>query len=146
MIRTARALAATGALAIMGIGARFLVQPEAGLAGFGVTAGDDRALTAIKRVRDITSGLVLLTVWRWGSPRVLGACLLAGSFTPWGDMVIVLRRGGPPATAFGVHGLTAAVMDVAAIPLLRAQTDSTPPPVEPAADASAVAIASRTRP
>jgi hypothetical protein len=29
----------------------------------------------------------------------------------------VLRRGGSPATAFGVHGLTAAVMDIAAIPL-----------------------------
>lgn len=146
MIRTARALAAAGALAIMGIGARFLVRPEAGLAGFGVTAGDERALTAIKGVRDISSGLVLLTVWRWGSPRALGSCLLAGSFTPWGDMVIVLRRGGSPATAFGVHGLTAAVMDIAAIPLLRAQPDHTPPPVEAAADASPVAVASRTRP
>ncbi|HZO64535.1 MAG TPA: DUF4267 domain-containing protein [Kribbellaceae bacterium] len=140
MIRTARALAAAGALAIMGIGARFLVRPEAGLAGFGVTAGDERALTAIKGVRDISSGLVLLTVWRWGSPRALGACLLAGSSTPWGDMVIVLRRGGSPATAFGVHGLTAAVMDVAAIRLLRAQPDA-PPPVK-AADASTVAVAS----
>ena len=40
MIRTARTLAAAGALAIIGIGARFLVRPEAGLAGFGVTAGD----------------------------------------------------------------------------------------------------------
>ena len=72
MIRAARALAAAGALAIMGIGARFLVRPEAGLAGFGVTAGDERALTAIKGVRDISSGLVLLTVWRWGSPRCSG--------------------------------------------------------------------------
>lgn len=121
MIRIARAVAPAGALAIIGIGARFLMRPEAGVAGFGVTAGDDRALTAIKGVRDITSGLVLLAVWRLGSPRVLGASLLAGSFTPWGDMVIVLRRGGSRATAFGVHGLTAAVMDVAAIPLLRAQ-------------------------
>ena len=41
-------------------------------------------------------------------------------------MVIVLRQGGSPVTAFGVHGLTAAVMDVAAIPLLRAQPDNTP--------------------
>jgi hypothetical protein len=146
MIRTARAFAAAGAFAIMGIGVRFLVRPEAGLAGFGVTTGDERALTAIKGVRDITSGLVLLAVWRWGSPRALGACLLAGSFTPWGDMVIVLRRGGSPATAFGVHGLTAAVMDVAAIPMLRAQLDSTPPPGKGAPDASMVAVASRTSP
>lgn len=124
MIRIARALAAAGALAIMGIGARFLVRPEAGLAGFGVTAGDERALTAIKGVRDISSGLVLLTAWRWGSPRALGACLLAGSFTPWGDMAIVLRRGGSPATAFGVHGLTAAVMDIAAIPALSVTADA----------------------
>jgi Domain of unknown function (DUF4267) len=146
MIRIARAFAAAGALGIMGIGARFLVRPEAGLAGFGVTTGDERALTAIKGMRDITSGLVLLTVWRWGSPRSLGACLLAGSLTPWGDMVIVLRRGGSPATAFGVHGLTAAVMDVAAIPLLRAQVDSNPSPGKAAADASTVAVASRTSP
>jgi Domain of unknown function (DUF4267) len=126
MIRTARTLAAAGALAIIGIGVRFLVRPEASLAGFGVTAGDERALTAIKGVRDISSGLVLLTVWRWGSPRVLGACLLAGSWTPWGDMVIVLRQGGSSATALGVHGLTAALMDVAAIPLLRAQPNNAP--------------------
>lgn len=36
--------------------------------------------------------------------------LVAASIIPIGDGVIVLRHNGPRATAYGVHGVTAAVM------------------------------------
>jgi hypothetical protein len=41
---------------------------------------------------------------------VLGWFELAASIIPIGDALIVLRRNGPKATAYGVHGATAAVL------------------------------------
>ncbi len=45
-----------------------------------------------------------------GTPHVLGWFELAASMIPIADAIIVLRRGGPKATAYGVHGATAAVL------------------------------------
>ena len=45
--------------------------------------------------------------------------MLAFAFIPVGDMVIVLSQGGSPATALGIHGLTAVVVLVGAALLLR---------------------------
>ena len=43
-------------------------------------------------------------------PHLLGWFELAASIIPIGDAIIVLRRGGPKATAYGVHATTAAVL------------------------------------
>lgn len=45
--------------------------------------------------------------------------MAAMAVVPVGDMLIVLNEGGPAATAFGVHGLAAAVVAVTAGLLLR---------------------------
>lgn len=66
-----------------------------------------------------SSGLVVLAAMATGSRRALGWVLLAAAVTPVGDMLIVLTSGGLPATAFGVHGATAAVVAPAGILVLR---------------------------
>jgi len=59
--------------AIIAIGSRFLLQPRQAALADGVAAGNVRALTEIKGVRDITSGAVLLVVWpAAGRRRSLG--------------------------------------------------------------------------
>ncbi len=42
----------------------------------------------------------------------------AATIIPLADATIVLRNGGPRSTAWGVHGLTAAVMLITAALLL----------------------------
>ena len=100
-------------VAIAAIGVRFLVGPTAATRDFGVQPGDARALTAIKGVRDITSGVVPMVVWAVAGVPALGWALIAASITPWADMGIVLARHGRRTAAFGIHGLTAALLVVA---------------------------------
>ncbi|WP_433784740.1 DUF4267 domain-containing protein [Actinomycetospora sp. CA-101289] len=107
-------------LGIAAIGTRFLLQPEASAAGYGAaapTSGDP--YLAVKGVRDIGSGLILLSLLSTGQHRAVGATLLAASVIPAGDAAIVLAHGGPAATAYGVHGGTAAAMVAAAAVILR---------------------------
>ena len=72
----------------------------------------------LKGVRDVVSGLVVLALVAWGTPLLLGIVLLIAAMTPVGDMTLVLAAKGSTKTAFSVHGLTAAVMILAAIPLI----------------------------
>ncbi len=106
----ALALAVLACAAIIALGTRFLLSPRRATLDFGVAADDIRALTAIKGVRDITSGVVPLVVWAAAGRPALGWALLAAAITPVGDALIVLTNGGKPATALGVHGLTAALL------------------------------------
>ncbi|MFG1928638.1 DUF4267 domain-containing protein [Cryptosporangium sp. NPDC048952] len=103
-------VAVLGCASIVVVGTRFLLTPQRATHDFGVAADDVRALTAIKGVRDITSGAVPLVVWAATGPAALGWALIAAALTPTADAVIVLTRGGKPSTAFGIHGLTAAVL------------------------------------
>lgn len=110
-------LAVLACVAIIVIGVRFLLVPQRATLDFGARADDVRALTAIKGVRDITSGVVLLVVWAAAGTTALGWALIAAALTPIADAVIVLTRGGKRATAFGVHGATAAVLIAAGLVL-----------------------------
>lgn len=96
--------------AIIAVGTRFLLAPRQATLAFGVAADSLRALTAIKGVRDITSGVVPLVVWAAAGRRALGWALVAAALTPTGDAVIVLTNGGKLSTALGIHGLTAGVL------------------------------------
>jgi hypothetical protein len=119
--RLPEGLAALLGVAIIGIGARFLIAPAAGAAGFGVAApaaGPAGAYLAVKGVRDIASGLVVLALLATGPRRAVGAALLALTVVPLGDAAIVLRHGGSRATAYGVHGATAAVLVAVGLLLL----------------------------
>ena len=105
-------------LGIIFIGTRFLLTPRAAAVGFGIAAGAYGGSTdpylSVKGVRDIASGLVVFILLAAGAPGLLGGFMLAAAIIPVGDAIIVLRRNGPKATAYGVHGATAAVMLAAA--------------------------------
>ena len=107
---------------IITIGARFLGTPRAAAAAYGITTEEGGSASdpylATKGVRDIASGVVVFVLLATGKPHVLGRYLIAASVIPIGDAIIVLRGNGPKATAYGVHGTTAAVMLGTAAPLL----------------------------
>ena len=99
---------------IIVIGARFLVVPRVAAAQYGIATqkegGASDPYLATKGVRDIASGVVVFALLAAGKPHALGRFLGAYSITPIGDAINVLRNNGPKATAYGVHGTTAAVM------------------------------------
>ena len=116
MVQTKIGYGLSGLLGAGGIalGARFLVAPRAAAARYGITTeqggpASDPYLGA-KGVRDIAFGVAAFVLVAAGKPHVLGRYLIAASIIPIGDAIIVLRGNGPQATAYGVHGTTAAVM------------------------------------
>ena len=115
MTITALVVAILGCLFILFVGARFLLAPTVAIAGFGVSENRPRALTSIKGVRDITSGIVPLVVLAVAGPQVFGWALLAASITPIGDAIIVVTNGGTVRQALGVHGATALVLIIAGL-------------------------------
>ena len=109
-------LASIGALFIGYVGVMYLVAPQSMAPNFGLPSwphGEGAGFLAVKGVRDLASGLVILVVLATGNRRILGWVMLAAALTPIGDMLIVLLSGGDPATAFGVHGATAAAVILA---------------------------------
>lgn len=117
MTIAALVVAILGCLFILFIGARFLLAPKTALAGFGVAEDRPRALTSIKGVRDITSGVVPLVVLVVAGPHVFGWALLAAAITPIGDAIIVTTNGGNLRQALSVHGATALLLVVAGLVL-----------------------------
>jgi hypothetical protein len=106
---------------IVFIGTRFLVRPQVAAAGFGIaseTGGVTGPYLAVKGVRDIASGMLIFALLAARKPHILGQFMATASIIPIGDGIIVLRHNGPKATAYGVHGATAAVMLTTAAVLL----------------------------
>jgi hypothetical protein len=99
---------------IVGIGCFYLVSPERILGGFGLNPPapdlDTRAWLRLKGIRDIASGLAVLTLMLMTNSRTVGIILLVFALIPFGDMSNVLLSGGRKVTAFAVHGVTCAVM------------------------------------
>jgi hypothetical protein len=101
------------AVAIIFIGARFLLAPYVAAAGFGVAVAPGTvadAYLSVKGIRDLASGLFTAILIINQSAHLLGWFMLAAAIIPLTDAGIVLRHGGSKATAFGVHGATAVVM------------------------------------
>jgi hypothetical protein len=103
-------------LGIIYVGLNYLFAPAKIAAGFGFNDVPENAesFLNVKGGRDIGAGLVPLTLMIYGDPHALGWVILAAAVWPVFDMLIVLRHRGKKAIAFGVHGLTALVMVVAA--------------------------------
>jgi hypothetical protein len=122
MITIAYSLAGLIAAAIIFIGARFLIAPRVAAAGYGVQPDLGQrsvgAYLSVKGVRDIASGLFVLILMAAGATHLLGWMILAATMIPLADAAIVLRNGGSKSIAFGVHGVTAAVMLVTSALLL----------------------------
>ena len=110
------------ALAIIAIGTLYLVNPRAATRSFGLPLPEDGPNIAwwlrLKGVRDIASGLSALAFMVWDAPRGLGILLLVLASIPVGDMLSILAAKGSTKAAFGMHGLTAALMVLAAMQML----------------------------
>lgn len=110
------------ALGIIAIGTQYLVSPRAATRSFGLPLPENGANIAwwlrLKGVRDIVSGLTVLAFMVCGVPRGVGLILLVEAVIPVGDMLVILAAKGSTRSAFGIHGLTAVVMVLAAIPLV----------------------------
>jgi hypothetical protein len=106
---------------IIFIGGRFLAAPSLAAAAYGVPARTEpysRAYLSAKGIRDVASGLFIAILIAYGSARPLGWFMLAATIIPIGDAAIVLHQGGSRATAFGVHGSTAAAILIISVLLL----------------------------
>src|SRR5436305_9226832 len=115
MTIAALAVALLGCFLIMFIGARFLLAPRVAMAGFGVPENSLRALTSIKGVRDITSGIVPLVVLAVAGQHAFGWALVAAAITPIGDAIIVRTNGGTLAHALSAHAATALALVAAGL-------------------------------
>ncbi|GAB3149341.1 DUF4267 domain-containing protein [Amycolatopsis stemonae] len=120
MIVTGYVLVALVSLGIIYVGLNYLFAPAKIAAGFGFTEVPENAesFLNVKGGRDVGAGLIPLALMVYGDPHALGWVILTAALWPVFDMLIVLRHQGKKATAFGVHGLTAVVMVVAALLLL----------------------------
>jgi hypothetical protein len=58
----------------------------------------------------------------WGGPQMVGIILLVEALIPIGDMLVILAAKGSARSAFGMHGLTALLMILAAVPLTMGAT------------------------
>lgn len=114
-------LAATG---IFVIGCFYIASPEKISGSFGLkppaSDADTRAWLRLKGIRDIASGLVVLTMMLAVDSRAVGIALLVLAIIPLGDMSNILVSGGRKATAFSVHGVTCVVMLVVGLLLIHA--------------------------
>jgi len=117
-------LAALIAVAIIVIGCFYLASPERVSGSFGLkppaSDADTRAWVRLKGIRDVASGLVVLTMMLTADRRLVGTALLVFAIIPFGDMSIVLGSGGSKSRAFSIHGVTCAVMLLVGLLLIHA--------------------------
>ena len=122
MHRFAYGVALLVALAVAAIGGLYLVNPRSAVQSFGLPlpeAGPNvDSWLRLKGVRDIVAGVVVLAFMAFSGRRELGMVMLIEALIPLGDMSVIVAGKGSRATAFGVHGVTAALMLVAALLLL----------------------------
>ena len=116
-------LAAVLGIAVIAMGAAYLIAPTANARGFGLPEWPDGALAAwlnIKGIRDIGMGVAILVLLAVAGPHVMGWYLLVSALVPIGDAVTVLRHRGSKVLAYAMHGGTAAVVVLVAAVLLLA--------------------------
>lgn len=117
-------LAALVSVGIFVIGCLYLTSPQRIVGGFGLKPPAPglytRAWLRVKGIRDVASGLAVLTLMLTTGSRTVGIVLLVFAIIPFGDMSNILVSGGRKVTAFSVHGVTCAVMLFAGLLLIHA--------------------------
>ena len=117
-------LAVLVSIGIIVIGCFYVASPQRILGGFGLKPpapdADTFAWLRLKGIRDVASGLAVLTLMLAKDSRTVGIVLLVFALIPFGDMSNVLISGGRKATALSVHGITCAVMLFAGLLLIHA--------------------------
>ncbi|WP_067833086.1 DUF4267 domain-containing protein [Actinomadura kijaniata] len=104
------------------LGMSFLLIPETSAPGFGLPtwpSGDGGGFLNVKGNRENAMGLALGVLLVTGQRRALGWVLLMVAVAPFGDMITVLTHHGSMAAAFGIHGLTSALVAVTGLLILR---------------------------
>ena len=115
-------LATVCALFVLYLGLSFILAPEASTQGVGLPtwpAGNGDGFLIMKGTREFSMGLVIGILLPTGHRRALGWVLLMVAVAPFGDMVNVLAHHGSTAAAFGIHGLTSALIAVTGLLILR---------------------------
>ena len=122
MQRIALGIVLLVALAIIAIGVQYVMSPRSATRSFGLPLPEPGAnITSwlrLKGVRDIAAGLAVLTFMAWDAPPEVGLLLLVLAIIPVGDMLVVLAGKGSAKSAFGIHGVTAVFMVLAAVTLM----------------------------
>ena len=117
-------LAVLVSIGIIVIGCFYLASAQRILGSFGLKPPapdvDTHAWLRLKGIRDVASGLAVLTLMLTTDSRTVGIVLLVFAIIPFGDMSNILVSGGRKATAFSVHGVTCAVMLFAGLWLIHA--------------------------
>ena len=117
-------LAVLISVGIIVIGCFYLASPQRILGGFGLKPpapdADTLAWLRLKGIRDVASGLIVLTIMLTADSRLTGMALLVEAVIPFGDMSIILSSGGSKSRAFSIHGATCAVMLVVSLLLMHA--------------------------
>lgn len=134
--RIATALSLAGAAFILYIGISYLFTPDTIAPGFGLPAwpdGDAAAFMNLKGVRDTVFGILILVLLAAKQRYALGIATLVIALVPVGDMLTVLSWSGSSAAAFGIHGLTAALVFLTGAMLLREHQLSTKAAPQPIA-------------
>ncbi|WP_062982084.1 DUF4267 domain-containing protein [Nocardia anaemiae] len=115
-------LAAAVVLFTFYLGISFVLTPADSAHGFGLPdwpAGDGVGFLIVKGSRELAMGLGMGALLVTGHRRAMGWVLLTVAVAPFGDMINVLAHHGSTATAFGVHGLTSALIAVTGALILR---------------------------
>jgi len=107
-------------VAIIGLGINFILNPVGASTGFGIPIHDPAAFPFmwIKGIRDIFSGLVVLTFLFRGDRRTTGILFAIAVFIPVGDGLVILSHLGFAPPIF-IHWGTALYMMIVAAFLLR---------------------------
>ncbi|MER7755768.1 DUF4267 domain-containing protein [Kitasatospora sp. NPDC097643] len=122
MKRFTTVLSVLSGLFLLYIGLLYLLDPQTAASGFGLPSWPEHEGTGfltVKGGRDIGICLGVFGLLLTGHRKALGWVLLGLTAAPVTDMLTVLGNHGSTATAFGVHGLAAAVVALNAVLLLR---------------------------
>lgn len=128
-------LATAFILFILWFGTEYIVSPETTAPTFGLPSwpsGDGGGFLIIKGIRDVVLALVLGILLVTGHRRALGWALLVEALAAYGDMTNVLAHHGSVATALGIHCLTATLMVVNGLLILRETRTVAAAPASPA--------------
>ncbi|MFJ2828490.1 DUF4267 domain-containing protein [Streptomyces sp. NPDC087263] len=126
-------LATAITLFVLYLGLSFILTPETSTPGVGLPdwpAGDGGGFLVMKGIREFAMGLVIAILLVTGHRRALGWVLLMEAVAPFGDMINVLAHHGSIAAAFGIHGLTSALIAITGLLTLREtrKADKAPTP------------------
>ncbi|MYM26283.1 DUF4267 domain-containing protein [Duganella sp. FT135W] len=108
-------------IALVFLGANFMIQPHEGATGYGLTVGsiDADGLLRAKGLRDLVAGLFFFCLVTFSSTRTVALFMMTSTLIPYGDALIVAMTPGAPAYAVPMHAGTATFMLILSVLMLR---------------------------